>query len=254
MNKFNLLPFAIATATALISLSPNAFADLATNRAVVRNDGSQYVRATVKFRAAVNGDLYFATRVHGRLYFLADEGKSFTTEVRPFRSNGHFSHDFLALDISGLGIAPGLYPFYQVVTTPGSDPLNFSNWVGGLGGLSTINFNIGLPVNLTGDFDDNGFFDDDSNHDTFHDDDINRDGFHDDDRNHNGLHDDDSNRDGYHDDDSNRDGYHDDDHDHDHFHDDDHNHDGFHDDDLNHDGLHDLNDDHGNHANDPNHS
>lgn len=222
MYKFNLLPFAIATA--LISLCPNAFADLETNRAVVSNDGSQEINATVKFRTAVNGDLYIATKVKGKLLFLADEGSLFTTDVRPFRSNSHFSDDIFALNISGLGVVPGLYPLYQVVTEPGSDPLNFLNWIGGLSGLSIINFNIGLPVNLTGDFNNDGFFDDDNNHDTFHDDDINRNGFHDDDNNHDGLHDDDLN------------------------------HDGFHDDDLNHDGLHDLNDDHGNHANDPNHT
>jgi hypothetical protein len=212
MNKFYLLPFAIATA--LTSLSPNAFADLSTDRAVVRNDDSQRVHATVKFHSPADGDLYIATEVDGKLHFLADEGKLFTTHVRPFRSNSHFVANIFALDISGRGIAPGLYPLYQVVAKPGSNPLNFSNWVGGLGGLSKINFNIGLSDNLTGDFDHNGFFDDDSNHDTFHDDDVNRDGFHDDDSNHDGLHDDD------------------------------HNHDGFHDDDLNHDGHHDLNDDH----------
>ena len=206
MHKINLLPFAIATA--LISLSPNAFADLATNRPVVRNDGNERVTAKVKFRSPVDGDLYIATRVNGELLFLADEGNSFTTVITPYRSHSHFSEDIDVLDISGLGIAPGLYPLYQVVTQPGSDPLNFMNWIGGLGGLSTINFNIGLPVNLTGDFDNNGFFDDDLNHDSFHDDDNNHDGFHDDDRNHDGLH----------------------------------------------DQGDDLNDDHGNHRNDPNHS
>jgi hypothetical protein len=246
MYKFNLLPFAIATA--LISLSSNAFADLATNRAVVSDDGSQQVTGTVKFQTAVNGDLYIATQVNGELLFLADEGSSFTTDIRSFRSNSHYSEDIDALNISGMGIPPGHYPLYQVVTVPGSDPRDFQNWIGGLSGLSTINFNIGLPVNINGDFDNNGFSDDDNNHDGFHDDDINRDGLHDDDVNHDSFHDDDINHDGFHDDDVNHDG----------FHDDDLNHDGFHDGDLNHDGLHDqgnnLIDDHGNHMNDPNHS
>jgi hypothetical protein len=226
MHKINLLPFAIATA--LMSLSPNVFADLSTNRPVVSNDGNERVTAKVKFQTPVNGDLYIATRVNGELLFLADEGTLFTTAIVPYRANSHFSGDFDALDISGQGINPGRYPLYQVVTQPGSDPLNFMNWIGGLGGLSTINFNIGLPVNLSGDFDKNGFSDDDHNHDGFHDDDNNRDGLHDDDNDHNGFHDDDLN------------------------------HDGFHDDDLNHDDLHDqdnnLNDDHGNHRNDPNHT
>ena len=164
MHKFNLLPFAIATA--LISLSPNTFADLATNRAVVTNDGNERIIAKVKFQNPVNGDLYIATQVNGELLFLADEGSSFTTVVTPYRSHSHFSEDIDVLDISGQGINPGRYPLYQVVTLPGSDPLNFMNWIGGLGGLSTINFNIGLPVNLTGDFNKDGFFDDDNNHDS----------------------------------------------------------------------------------------
>jgi hypothetical protein len=196
MYKFNLFKFAIATALTL--LSSNTFAELVTSRAVVSNDGNERITATVRFHTAVNGDLYIATQVNGELLFLADEGSFFTTDIRPFRPNSHFSEDIQALNISGRGIAPGRYPLYQVVTQPGSDPLNFQNWIGGLSGLSTINFNIGLPVNVTGDFDHNGFSDDDKNHDGFHDDDKNHDGFHDDDRNHDGFHDDDRNHDGFH--------------------------------------------------------
>ncbi|WP_432744799.1 hypothetical protein ABXJ76_05230 [Methylobacter sp. G7] len=201
MHKFNLLSFAILSA--LISLSFNASADISTDRAVISNNGSEQVTARVRFQTPVNGDLYIAVQVNGELLFLADEGANFTTAITPFRSNSHFSGSIDALNISGLGIAPGRYLLYQVVTEPGSDPLNFMNWMGGLGGLSTINFSIGLPANSTGDFDNNGFPDDDNNHDGYHDDDSNHNGFHDDDQNHDGFHDDDVNRDGLHDDQEN---------------------------------------------------
>jgi hypothetical protein len=71
--------------------------------------------------------LYIATEVNGELLFLVDEGNLFTTAIVPYCSNSHFSEDIDALNISGLGIAAGRYPLYQVVTQPGSDPLNFLN-------------------------------------------------------------------------------------------------------------------------------
>jgi len=221
---------AIVLAIGLSSLTTTAIADLHTSKAVLDNAGQDRIHAIVKFNNQVAGDLYVATLINGAFYFLAENGQ-LGTDVRPFRQNQLFSEDITALDFATTGIVPGRYPLYQVVTQPGSDPLNFTNWVGGLSGLSVINFTIGLPSIEHGDLNNDGFADDDSNHDGFHDDDSNHDGLHDDDLNHDGLHDDDSNHDGFHDDDSNHDG----------FHDDDSNHDGLHDNDSNHDGLDDDN-------------
>ncbi|WP_174484235.1 c-type cytochrome [methanotrophic endosymbiont of Bathymodiolus puteoserpentis (Logatchev)] len=43
------------------------------------------------------------------------------------------------------------------------------NWVGGLGGLSSFQYSIGLPPSVTNDLNNDGFPDDDKNHDGFHD-------------------------------------------------------------------------------------
>lgn len=81
----------------------------------------------------------------------------------------------------------GRYPLYQVIAKSGSNPLNPDNWIGGSAGLSIINFNIGLPCEINGDFDEDGFADDDLNRDGFHDDDLDQDGFHDQDFNRDGV-------------------------------------------------------------------
>lgn len=74
------------------------------------------------------------------------------------------------------GIEPGLYVFYEVVTTPGGDPNNVQDWAFGLSSLSQLALYVGVRPELSGDFDDNGRPDDDANHDGFRDDDSDRDG------------------------------------------------------------------------------
>ncbi len=183
MNKKNLFIFSVI----LSVFSTNVWADLKTDRAVVRNDGSEQIVAIARFQEPIEGDLYIATQVNGALTFIANEGNSFSSAPVPFRANGLFSEDVVVLNISGLNVPPGRYPLYKVVAQPGTDPLDFNNWIGGLGGLRSINFIIGLPSDVTLDLDDDGFPDDDLNRDGFHDDDIDRDGFHDGDRDRDGF-------------------------------------------------------------------
>ncbi len=184
----------IGLALGLSALSTSVSAELYTSKAVVANDASNdMIYAAVRFAEPVRGDLYVAVMIEGQLLFFADNGLIFSPEVRPFQAGQDFSTDITVLNLSAYGISAGMYPLFQVVTTPGSDPLNFQNWIGGPTGLSVINFNIGQPVTIHGDFDGNGFADDDANLDGFHDDDLNKDGFHDDDLNHDGYHDDDLN-------------------------------------------------------------
>ncbi len=196
MQKIKALFFLII----LSLVSTDTLADLKTDRSVNRNDGTHRIVATARFLEPVTGDLYIATQVNGELRFII-EGGAFSLEPVPFRPNDVFSEDIPVLDLSGQGIPPGRYPLFKVVTQPGTDPLDFRNWVGGLNGLSRINFIIGLPVNESLDHDDDGFPDDDLNRDGYHDDDDDRDGHHDDDLDRDGFHDDDLDRDGFSDDD-----------------------------------------------------
>ncbi|MDQ7089397.1 MAG: hypothetical protein Q9M50_01960 [Methylococcales bacterium] len=174
-----------------------AVADLQTERSVV-NDPTLRISAKANFPASVSGDLYIATQINGNYLFLNDGGK-FVPEMIPFTQATEHSGQLLLFDFLAEGSTPGRYPLFQVITNPGTNPLNFNNWVGGLGGLSSLNFTIGLPPEKSGDFNGDGFADDDANKDGFHDDDANKDGFHDDDANKDGFHDDDDNQNGRHD-------------------------------------------------------
>ena len=64
---------------------------------------------------------------------------------------------------------PDHYPLFKIITQPNMNPLDFRNWVGGINGLSRINFSIGLSVEESLDHDGDGFPDDDLNHDGYHD-------------------------------------------------------------------------------------
>ena len=183
MNKVNLFIFSVI----LCALSTDALADLRTDRAVLKNDGTGQIIAIARFLEPVEGDLYIATQVSGALVFIINEGTAFSSTPAPFRANSLFSEDIVVLNVRDQGISPGRYPLFKVVTQPGADPLDFRNWVGGLGGLRSINFIIGLSSDESLDLDNDGFPDDDLNRDGFHDDDIDRDGFHDGDRDRNGF-------------------------------------------------------------------
>lgn len=176
MSKIN---FLIMLAILISILSTNTLADLKTDRTVVRNDGTERVVAIARFQEPILGDLYVAAQVNGNLIFITNEGSSFSSTPAPFRADSVFSEEIVVLDANVEGLEPGRYPLYKVVTQPGTDPLDFRNWIGGLGGLRSINFLIGLSTDETLDHDDDGFSDDDLNRDGFHDDDIDRDGFND---------------------------------------------------------------------------
>ncbi len=164
MKKLKLKPSVLALGLSLFTCM--ASAELSSNRAVVKNDGSERVSASVNFPILVFGDLYIATQVNGQLLFLTKGGKEFTPDIVPLTKNSEYIGKHDLFDFSGLGMVPGVYPLYQVVVNPGTNPLQPSNWVGG---LSSFQYSIGLPLSVTKDLNNDGFADDDMNHDGFHD-------------------------------------------------------------------------------------
>ncbi|BCG63588.1 MAG: hypothetical protein methR_P1316 [Methyloprofundus sp.] len=187
MQHLKLKP--IVVTIALSTLTNIAAAELRTERAVVPNDETHRVAASSYFASTVQGDLYIAAQVNGQLLFFAKEGTEISSEAIPYTENGQYSGDIPLFNFPAADIAPGRYAIYQLITASGSDPYDFRNWVGGATGISSINFTVGLPPEQSGDFNGDGFADDDQNRDGFHDDDQNRDGFHDDDQNKDGFHD-----------------------------------------------------------------
>jgi hypothetical protein len=75
-----------------------------------------------------------------------------------------------------VGLEPGLYIFFEVLTRPGGDPSNLQDWAFGLSSLSQLALYLDVPAELSGDFDDDGRPDDDGDDDGFRDDDRNLDG------------------------------------------------------------------------------
>ena len=167
----------VAFALGFSALSNIAVAEITTPKAVVGSNGAEErLIASAKFATPVSGDLYVAVAVGGKLIFLADNGNKVTESVSPFAENQQYFGTISLLDLSTAGIAPGQYQMYQLVAQSGTNPLDVTNWVGGLSGLSSINLMVNLPDNVTGDFDHDGFPDNDLNRDGFDDRDANRNG------------------------------------------------------------------------------
>ncbi len=123
-------------------IGTSAWAELRADRTDVNTSTGKAI-VSVVFPAEIKGDLYLAFNLNGQLYFYNNLGTT-STKVTPFIRNASFSKTLQVLTVSSDGVPSGVYPLYQVVTIPDGDPLNFSNWIGGLGGLSTLNFRINI--------------------------------------------------------------------------------------------------------------
>ncbi len=154
-------------------LSISVRAELLAERTVLRNDSAgDRVRVSARFAQPVQGDLYLATQLGGVFYFF-DENGGLTTDVVPRIRNTGYSGDVPVLNLPVQGVAAGRYFLYQVVTAAGANPLFVANWISP---LNVMLFHIGLPTEVTRDFDQDGFPDDDRNRDGFFDADTNMDG------------------------------------------------------------------------------
>lgn len=153
-------------AAGISTLSASVLADISTDKTVV-NSANGNATITVSFPTPVHGDLYLAAVVNGEYLFFSNQGRTVSKTVAPFQSDSDFNTAVKVLEVSSAGIPPNTYPFYQVVTLANSDPLNFNNWIGGLGGLHKLNFTIGLTNSAAGDSNNDGFIDNDFDHDGY---------------------------------------------------------------------------------------
>jgi len=254
---------AVFAVCATASLGSASASTLDANKTVFGPAGGT-ISPTVTSTTPDSGDRYVVIRVNGAgpLFYVKPGGTSVTTTPTPFAAGSTFPAGTSTplFNVNSLGLAPGTYQVAEVDTDAGADPLDASKWHQS---LKAKNFSVGQPTTVNGDFDGdgfpdddadkNGFHDDDRNFDTFHDDDLNKNGFHDDDDSaaqlngtpQTGFHPDDKNHTGYHPDDAiTKTGFHPDDKAHTGFHPNDKDHDGFADDDLNGDGFHDNDSDH----------
>jgi len=164
---------------------------LDTDRCVFGSSGGM-IQPAVSFDTADSGDMYVAIVVNGAMLFKTPGG--LTTSAAPFLSNQDFTSSTTLFQVNSLNVTPGTYRLYEVETDAGANVYDHSTWHGS---VKKLNFTVGKPTAVSGDFNGDGWPDDDANHDGFHDDDLNQDGYHDDDTNHDGYHDSDTNRNGH---------------------------------------------------------
>ncbi len=138
-------------------------AELITNRTVVQ--AQETFRVKLRFPQPDQGDLYIATRIRGVLHFYGPDHK-FRRLPRPFLANAKLTDDQPLFTLSASNIAPAIYPLYAAVTDPGADIFNRTLWHSG---LSQLQFMIKQNKETSWDWDENGWPDDDYNHDGFRD-------------------------------------------------------------------------------------
>ncbi len=179
--------------TTAITPSSTGSIKMTTGYPVLSNN--EAISIQIEFVSQETGDLYLAVMYQNQLIFVSNEFATATPTA------ALTNRTFTAGEVVPLWSYPtdnlpaGNYPFYQVLTQPGSDPLDGSNWIGG---LNMLNFAVKLSAASVHDADKNGWYDDDMNKDGFHDDDLDFDGYHDDDTDKDGYHDDDTDKDGLH--------------------------------------------------------
>ncbi len=122
-------------------------AELSANTTSISNGAKALV--SVNFPKPVTGDLYLAVSINNGLYFFGEQGAKFSPAIIPYQRNSLFNSKFDVLEVASIGVPAGIYTLYQVVTFPDKDPRDFNNWVGGLGGLSSLNFSINQVQTFT---------------------------------------------------------------------------------------------------------
>lgn len=142
-----------------------ASGQLATSRTIINDDKTAVIH--LNFPTAVKGDLYLFTVFNGVYLYFTDHGKSLSTLATPFAKNGTFNGSIKALELASTGIPPNQYPLYLLITKPDTDPFNYTNWVDGFASLHKLKLTFGIPGNLAGDADNDGFADNDPNHDGY---------------------------------------------------------------------------------------
>jgi mono/diheme cytochrome c family protein len=139
--------------------------ELSTPRTVIRDN--ENINITARFPNGETGDLYLATVVNGKVFFITPHG--LTEKVEPKHKAQYFEGIYPLLDTPASALTPGVYPLYQVLTRTDGNPYNQADWIGT---IAQMNFTVKMPDDVGRDYNRDGFPDDDVNHTGFHDDKI----------------------------------------------------------------------------------
>jgi len=142
MKRLNLKSLLLATSLSI--LCAPSWAQLSSSKLNVNSINSDKITAVASFPSPVTGDLYVAAQVGPGVLLFVGQGGVFSNTPLAYQTNATFSRDITVLDIPATGIPAGVYPLFKVVSQSGKNPLDVNNWIGGLAGLSQIDFSINL--------------------------------------------------------------------------------------------------------------
>ncbi|MEN9847589.1 MAG: hypothetical protein RL368_329, partial [Pseudomonadota bacterium] len=86
--------------------------ELSTPRTVIRDN--ENINVTARFPNGETGDLYLATVVNGKVFFITPNG--LTEKVEPKHKSQYFEGIYPLLNTPASALTPGVYPLYQVLT------------------------------------------------------------------------------------------------------------------------------------------
>ena len=109
----------------------------------------------------LTGDLYLATQLPSdpQLLFITPT-MGLQSSPTPYLAKQTFTGDSTLLSIASDGMPMGIYPVYQIITQVGASPFDSSAW---LTPLNMLQFSVGLPPHITGDYNSDGLADGDCN-------------------------------------------------------------------------------------------
>ncbi|MDD2814424.1 MAG: cytochrome c [Thiotrichaceae bacterium] len=109
----------------------------------------------------LTGDLYLATQLPSdpQLLFITPT-MGLQSSPTPYLAKQTFTGDSTLLSIASDGMPIGVYPVYQIITQVGASPFDSSAW---LTALNMLQFSVGLPPHISGDYNSDGLADGDCN-------------------------------------------------------------------------------------------
>jgi len=153
----------MALCSSLAASNAQAY-DLRIDRGVF-SDPRDVITPQAWFSEPVHGDLYLATRLGDGWYYVTHDG--LTRQPRPLIGDADFTGAQDLVSFTAGDFEPGLYPFTLTVIPTGATPPAVPD--GSIEGFETeeLQLAIGLTAAASGDFDDDGWPDDDLSFDGY---------------------------------------------------------------------------------------
>ncbi|MEN8218552.1 MAG: hypothetical protein ABFS56_19730 [Pseudomonadota bacterium] len=117
--------------------------ELYTSNPVLNGDNGKIV-VMARFNTPESGDMYIITLIDNNILFF-NKMSGWNNFPVPFIANSTFQGEYTVFSVDAKQMAPGNYQLFLIVTVVDGEPLDSNDWIGGLDGLSSVNFNVSVP-------------------------------------------------------------------------------------------------------------